>query len=70
MRSVYFMATIKKQTKTTSNTLESDAVRASIDYGIDISMLSDNVKRNPSERIRRHQIALNTAEKLSFSLNQ
>ena len=64
------MATIKKQTKTTSNTLESDAVRASIDYGIDISMLSDNVKRNPSERIRRHQIALNTAEKLSFSLNQ
>ncbi len=34
------------------------------DFGIDISMLIDNIKRTPTERIRRHQIALNTVEKL------
>lgn len=39
-------------------------IQAAIDYGIDISMLKDNVKRTPAERIRRHQIALETAEKL------
>ena len=41
-----------------------DEILAAIDYGIDISMLIDNMHRSPSERIRRHQIALNTAEKL------
>ena len=34
------------------------------DFGIDISMLIDNTKRTPTERIRRHQIALNAVEKL------
>jgi len=34
------------------------------DFGVDISMLIDNIKRTPTERIRRHQIALNTVEKL------
>ncbi|HEW79729.1 MAG TPA: hypothetical protein ENH34_07195 [Phycisphaerales bacterium] len=34
------------------------------DFGIDISMLIDNIKRSPTERIRRHQIALNIVEKL------
>lgn len=41
-----------------------DAIQAARDYGMDVSMLADNLKRTPAERIRRHQIALNTAEKL------
>jgi hypothetical protein len=43
---------------------QKDAIQAANDYGIDVSMLADNLKRTPAERIRRHQIALNTAEKL------
>ena len=31
---------------------------------LDIEMLKDNLKRTPAERIRRHQIALNTVKKL------
>ena len=34
------------------------------EYGIDVSALIDNVHRTPAELIRRHQIALDTAEKL------
>ena len=33
------------------------------EYGVDIVMLSDNLKRTPAERIRRHQIALETFKK-------
>ena len=43
---------------------EAAEIRAAIDYGIDVSMLVDNIRRSYSERIIRHQIALNTAEKL------
>lgn len=43
---------------------QKDAIQAAINYGIDVSMLADNLERTPAERIRRHQIALNTAEKL------
>ncbi|MFC1677986.1 hypothetical protein ACFL3G_13125 [Planctomycetota bacterium] len=39
-------------------------VQAAIDHGVDISMLIDNLNRPPAERIRRHQNALNMAEKL------
>ena len=39
-------------------------IQAAVDYGIDVSMLIDNIQRSFSERIMRHQIALNTAEKL------
>ncbi|NQT01185.1 MAG: hypothetical protein HQ580_04120 [Planctomycetes bacterium] len=39
-------------------------IQAAVDYGIDVSMLVDNVRRSYCERITRHQIALNTAEKL------
>jgi hypothetical protein len=39
-------------------------IQAAADYGIDISMLIDNLKRTPAERIRRHQIALNTVKLL------
>ena len=41
-----------------------DEIQAAIDYGIDIQMLTDNLRRTPAKRIRRHQIALNTAKKL------
>ena len=41
-----------------------DLVQAAIDYGIDISMLIDNLGRSVADRIKRHQIALNTAERL------
>jgi hypothetical protein len=41
-----------------------DEIQAAIDYGIDISMLIQNMSRGYTERIMRHQIALNTVEKL------
>jgi len=37
---------------------------AARDYGVDIRMLQANLKRPVIERIRRHQIALDTFEKL------
>jgi hypothetical protein len=40
--------------------LQKDPIRAAADYGIDIPMLTANVNRTPAERIRRHQIALET----------
>ena len=58
-------AKIKQNRHTKANKRQTDAIQAAIDYGIDISMLIDNLKRTPAERIRRHQIALNTIEKLS-----
>jgi hypothetical protein len=41
-----------------------DPIRAAADYGIDIPMLIDNMARTPAERIRRHQIALETFKAL------
>jgi hypothetical protein len=41
-----------------------DPIQAAIDYGIDVSMLADNLRRSVTERIRRHQIALGVATKL------
>jgi len=59
------MATIRKKKNEIPETLQhDDQTQAAIDYGIDISMLKDNIKLSPAERIRQHQIALNTAEKL------
>jgi len=37
-----------------------DPIRAAEDYGIDIPMLIANLARPPAERIRRHQVALET----------
>jgi hypothetical protein len=50
---------IKKKSKSS----QMDPIQAAIDYGIDISMLIDNINRSYAERIKRHQIALNTLEK-------
>jgi len=41
-----------------------DAIRAAIEYGVDISLLRANLALTPAERLRRHQIALNTVEML------
>jgi hypothetical protein len=35
-----------------------DVIQKAIDYGIDIQMLKDNLKRSVAERIKRHQEAL------------
>jgi len=41
-----------------------DAVQAAAAYGIDVGQLRDNLALSVAERLRRHQIALNTVEKL------
>jgi hypothetical protein len=41
-----------------------DPIKAAEEFGIDISALKDNLKLSYGQRIRRHQIALNTIEKL------
>jgi hypothetical protein len=40
------------------------------DYGVDIPMLLDNLNRPVIERIKRHQIALETFEKLRKAKKQ
>ncbi len=42
----------------------SGAIRAAVEYGIDVEMLRANLALTPAERLRRHQIALNTVEML------
>jgi len=39
-------------------------IQAAIDYGIDISALKANLRLSVAERLRQHQIALNTMKKL------
>jgi len=41
-----------------------DAIREAVEYGVDISLLRANLALTPAERLRRHQIALNTVEML------
>jgi hypothetical protein len=41
-----------------------EAIQAGAEYGIDIAQLRDNLALSVGERLRRHQIALNTVEKL------
>jgi len=61
----YNMAAKKKKAQpASSDCQQTDQIHAAIDYGIDISMLIQNIGRSYTERIIRHQIALNTAEKL------
>ena len=54
--------TARKPEKSVSGT--SGRLRAAADYGIDIGALIENIKRSTSERIRRHDIALNTVQEL------
>ena len=52
----------KKNNTPKSKFVQTDPIQAAIDYGIDVSALIDNTGRSCTERIKRHQIALNTAE--------
>ena len=47
-----------------------DAIREAVEYGIDISLLRANLALTPAERLRRHQIALNTVEMLREAKRQ
>ncbi len=47
-----------------SKSQDVNEIQAAIDHGIDVSMLIQNISRDCTERIIRHQIALNTVEKL------
>jgi hypothetical protein len=49
------------KSKVKSKTKKSGSGR---DLSMDMQMLKDNLKRSYAERIRRHQIALETMEKL------
>jgi hypothetical protein len=51
----------KPRKKSNKHFVHAAEITAAIDYGIDISMLIDNIRRSPAERIKRHQIALNAA---------
>lgn len=53
-----------KSIKIVSPRRRKDPIRAAADYGIDIPMLIANLARTPAERIRRHQIALETFKAL------
>jgi len=53
-----------KSRKTKSKSVRTDPIQAAIDYGIDVPALIDNAGRSCTKRIKRHQIALNTAESL------
>jgi len=59
-----------KNTKRVNKSRRADPIQVAADYGIDISMLADNLNRSVTERIRRHQIALDTAEKLRKAKRQ
>jgi hypothetical protein len=54
----------KSRKNSSKHSAHTDEIQAAADYGIDISMLIENLKRTPEERIRRHQIALNTVKSL------
>ena len=61
---IKYMATESKNRIQRIEYPESAEILAAVEYGIDVSMLIDNINRSYSERIKRHQIALNTAKKL------
>ena len=53
-----------KNNQLNHKSVQTDPVQAAADYGIDVMALIDNAGRSCTERIKRHQIALNAAEKL------
>jgi len=58
------MSTEPKQRRVRVRRESADAIQKATEYGIDISMLRDNLARTPAERLRRHDIALQTVEML------
>ena len=53
-----------EQSKPQEQARSPDAIQEAMEYGIDISMLRANLALSPTERLRRHQVALNTVEML------
>jgi len=47
-----------------SQNSESDAIQRAIEYGVDISLLKENLRLEPTERMRQAQATLDSA--LSF----
>jgi len=62
-------AKLKKSKMQKNKSQQIDQIQAAINHGIDISMLIQNIRRGYTERIVRHQIALNTVEKLRKARN-
>lgn len=50
--------------ETDSQSQQADHVQTAAEYGIDVPALIANLNRSCSERILRHQIALNTVTRL------
>jgi len=46
------------------------AVQRAEAYGIDISLIDENLRLTPTEKIRQNDIALNQAEALQTALHQ
>jgi sulfite reductase beta subunit-like hemoprotein len=46
------------------------AVQRAEAYGIDISLIDENLRLTPTQKIRQNDIALNQAEALQAALNQ
>lgn len=40
------------------------------DYGIDVSLIRSNLRLTPSQRLRRHDRALNTINKLRAAMDK
>ncbi len=57
-------AMTKKNESVRVRSRPADPIQIAMDYGIDVSLLTANISRSYIERIRQHQSALNTAEKL------
>lgn len=45
-------------------TKEKDAIQEAIDYGIDVTLLYETLKRTPTERIERNRMMAEFAEEL------
>ena len=58
------MGVLQEQPKPQKQRQSLDPIQEAIEDGIDVSMLQANLALSPAERLRRHQIALNTAEML------
>ena len=58
------MSTKPKQRRVETHSEPSDAVQEATRHGIDVEMIRDNLARTPAERLRRHDIALQTIEML------
>lgn len=58
------MAVTSEKRRIKSDSKTAPEIKAAIDYGIDISTLAANLKLSYTERVLRHQIALNNFQRL------